>query len=56
MGLFDRFKKKSDGSECPFCGAKDITAVDHEPSIELAPDEQTYICNYCGKVFAAKKK
>ncbi len=54
MGLFGLFEKKSDGSQCPYCDAKDITPVDKDQSETKGAVK--YICNYCGKTFTVKLK
>jgi len=55
MGLFDRFKK-SDGSQCPYCEAKDISPATPEQAAKISGHGEKYICNYCGKVFEVKQK
>lgn len=55
MGLFDLFKKASDGSFCPYCDAKDVSPATPEQAESVPGKGKKYICNYCGKVFVAHK-
>ncbi len=55
MGLFDRFKK-SDGSTCPYCDAKDISPATPAQAEGVTGEGDAYICNYCGRVFYVKPR
>lgn len=55
MGLFDFLKKKNDGTQCPYCDAKDISPATAEQAEGVSGDGKKYICNYCGRVFAVNK-
>ena len=55
MGLFDRFKK-NDGSQCPYCDAKDVSPATPSQAIGVEGDGDIFICNYCGRIFVVKPK
>ena len=55
VGLFDRFKK-SDGSTCPYCDAKDVSPATPAQAEGVTGDGDPYICNYCGRVFFVKPR
>jgi len=60
MGLFDLFKKESDGTFCPYCDAKDVSPATAESMKESEKHTEghgkKYVCNYCGKVFVVKHR